>query len=75
MSSSSCLAKRFTVQGLPYRRTLNELGASPFVQCLAPYQLKALARWCRTAAVGDELEQGWATEEGGHAAVAVRRVA
>lgn len=69
------MAKRFTVQGLPYKRTLDELGASVFVQCLAPTQLMALAAWCETAAVGHELEQGWVDEDGRHQAVAVRRVA
>lgn len=68
------MAKLFTVQGLPYKRTLDDLGKSPFVQCLAPGQLKALARWVATAAVGDELDQGWYGEHS-YQVVVVRRVA
>ncbi len=72
-SQSAC--KRFTVQGLPYKRTLDELGESVFVKCLAPGQLMALARWTETAAVGEQLEQGWYNEDAEHYTVVVQRVA
>lgn len=66
--------KHFVVQDLPYRRTLEELAESPFVMCLNKSQKVALGYWCMSAAVGEELTQGWFDEEGRRYSVSVRRV-
>ncbi len=58
------MPKRYTVLGLPYRRTQEELPESPFLKCLDKEQWRALALWLGAAPVGATWGAVWAGEEG-----------
>jgi hypothetical protein len=66
---------RFSVQGLPYRRSLAELASSVFVLCLDPTQRRCLLTWCYQAEPDAEWSACWADEDGRLKYLHIRRVA
>lgn len=66
---------KFTVNDLPYRRTVDELQLSPFVQCLDAGQKIDLIRWTREALVGSQFSASWvSSDEGQPQIIMVQRV-
>jgi hypothetical protein len=53
----------YTVMGLPFKRTINQLTESEFLKLLDAEQTKELGRWLDLAEPGDEFQAGWFGEE------------
>lgn len=69
------VGERYTVLGLPYRRTRDELGESPFIKMLNAEELSKLSVWLNECVVTDVWFTSWQDEDAHWHRIFVQRVA